>query len=154
MPDQYALDELQRFGLAVYASAGVPAADAAVVVDAQLESDCRGVDTHGFQRLPWYVDRLVAGDNNPRPRITVVKDTAATVTLDGDGGLGQLVCTRLTEAVIEKAAATGVAVGVARRSNDWGCGARYPRLAARAGLGSFATTTSIPTLAPFGTRTR
>lgn len=152
--EQYALEDLRTFGLAMYSAAGMTEDDAAVVIDAQLEADCRGVDTHGYQRLPWYVERLLAGDNNPRPHITTVKETPASVTLDGDGGLGQLVCTRLAEAVTEKAEATGLAIGVVRRSNDWGCGARYPRLAARRGFVSFATTTSIPTLAPFGTRTR
>jgi len=152
--ETFAIDELRAFGLAAYAHAGMKPNDAAVVVDAHLEADCRGVDTHGFQRLPWYVDRLLAGDNNPRPDITVVRESPASVTLDGDAGLGQLVCTRLTEAVTEKARGAGLGLGVVRRSNDWGCGAHYPLLAARQGFVAFATTTSIPMLAPYGTRTR
>lgn len=148
------LDDLRAFALSAYRCAGVNDEDAAVVVDAQLESDLRGIDTHGLQRLPWYVDRLRAGENNPRPHLCVTRESPASLVLDGDAGLGQLVCTRLAELTIAKTRHSGVAVGAARRSNDWGCGARYPRLAARAGLVAFATTTSIPMLAPYGTRTR
>jgi LDH2 family malate/lactate/ureidoglycolate dehydrogenase len=151
---EFGLDDLAQFGRAAYGSVGVPDEDAAIIVDAQLEADRRGVDTHGFQRLRWYVDRLLTGDNNPRPRIDVVGESAVSVVLDGDAGLGQLVCTRLTELTMVKARTVGMAVGVCRRSNDWGCGARYPRMAALDGFVAFATTTSIPTLAPFGTRTR
>ena len=151
---EFALDRLAAFGVLAYRGAGMDDADAQIVVNAQLEADRRGVDTHGFQRLPSYVDRLRAGQNNPRPRLVVVDDWPGGLVLDGDSGLGQLVCTRLMERAIEKAATDGTCVAVVRRSNDWGCGARYPLLAARAGMVSFCTTTSIPTLAPFGTRTR
>ncbi len=145
---------LAEWGQVVYERVGMPAADAAVVVDAQLEADRRGVDTHGYQRLPWYVDRLLAGENNPTPRLHVVDSWPSGVVLDGDAGLGQLVGTRLMEHALPVAAESGVCIAVARHSNDWGCGARYPLMAARAGFVAFCTTTSVPTLAPYGTRTR
>ncbi len=153
-PVELPLDALRRLGEAAYVRAGMDEADAALVVDVQLDADLRGVDTHGFQRLPWYVEHLESGRNNPRPDIRVLKETPSSVHLDGDNGVGQLVCVRLMERVIGKALATGLAVGAVRSSNDWGCGAYYPLMAARAGLVAFATTTSVPTLAPFGTRTR
>jgi LDH2 family malate/lactate/ureidoglycolate dehydrogenase len=148
------LDGLSTWGQAAYERANVPAEDAAMVVDAQLEADRRGVDTHGFQRLPWYVDRLLAGENNPTPQLRVLESWPSGLVLDGDAGLGQLVCTRLMEHAVRVAGEGGVCVAVARHSNDWGCGARYPLMAARAGLVAFCTTTSVPTLAPYGTRTR
>jgi LDH2 family malate/lactate/ureidoglycolate dehydrogenase len=86
--------------------------------------------------------------------LRVVESWDGGLVLDGDAGLGQLVCTRLMEHALEHARASGVCVAVARRSNDWGCGARYPLMAARAGFVAFCTTTSPPTLAPYGARTR
>jgi LDH2 family malate/lactate/ureidoglycolate dehydrogenase len=97
---------------------------------------------------------LVAEQNNPRPRLATVTEWPGGLVIDGDSGLGQLVCTRLMERAVAKTRSDGVCIAVVRNSNDWGCGARYPLLAARAGFVSFCTTTSIPTLAPFGTRTR
>ena len=151
---ELSLDALRAFGERVYAHAGMPAADAETVVSVQLEADLRGVDTHGFQRLPLYVKRLLAGDNNPRPELRIVNETPASLAVDGDNGLGQLVCTRVMEQTIGKAREAGLAIATIRRSNDWGCGAHYPMQAAAAGYVALCTTTSVPTLAPFGARTR
>ncbi|MGH9030885.1 MAG: Ldh family oxidoreductase [Acidimicrobiia bacterium] len=153
MIEELPIGQLREFARRAYEHTGMTPDDAAPVAEVQLEADGRGVDTHGLQRLPWYVDRLLAGDNNPRPDIRTVRESPVSVVVDGDNGLGQLVCTRLMERVIELAQAAGLAVGAARRSNDWGCGASYPLRAAEAGLVAFGTTTSVPTLAPFGTRT-
>lgn len=154
MTEAFRLEDLRDFGRAAYEGAGVAAEDAATVVEVQLDADLRGVDTHGFQRLPWYVDALRGGESNPRPAMEVVRETGVSVLLDADNALGQLSCVRLMELVLAKAREAGLAVGTSRRSNDWGCGAYYPLTAAREGYVAFATTTSVPTLAPFGGRTR
>jgi len=148
------LDRLRAFGERAYAYAGLSEEDARTVVAVQLEADLRGVDTHGFQRLPWYVERLRAGENNPRPDLRVVKETPVSLTVDAGNGLGQLVCARVMALTIAKARANGLAVSGIRNSNDWGCGAYYPMMAAAEGFIAFCTTTSVPTLAPFGGRTR
>lgn len=144
------LAKLRDFGERVYEHVGVPEEDARVVVDVQLEADLRGVDTHGFQRLPWYVEYIRKGENNPKPNLRVVRETPVSLVVDADNGIGQLVCPRLMEMTIAKAKATGLALGTLRNSNDWGCGAYYPMMAAREGFVSFCTTTSVPTIAPFG----
>jgi LDH2 family malate/lactate/ureidoglycolate dehydrogenase len=148
------IDELRAFGCTAYGVVGLTSDDAETVVDVQLDADLRGVDTHGFQRLPWYVEHLRENRNNPRPRFDVLRESVVSVLLDADNALGQLACVRLVERLIGKAAASGLAVGATRNSNDWGCGAYYPSLAADAGFICFATTTSVPTLAPWGARTR
>lgn len=154
MSCEVSLDALREFGKAVYENAGMPAADAEVVTEVQLTADLRGVDTHGFQRLPWYVAAIERGDDNPRPTFSVVRESAVHVLLDADRAVGQLACVKLMELVLAKARASGLAIGASRNSNDWGCGAYYPVMAAREGFVAFATTTSVPTLAPFGSRTR
>jgi LDH2 family malate/lactate/ureidoglycolate dehydrogenase len=149
-----ALEALRNFATRCYLRAGMPETDASRAVDVQLEADLRGVDTHGLQRLPWYVERLLKGENNPRPKLEVLKETPASLLLDGDNGLGQLVCPRLMELTLAKAEQAGLALGAVKNSNDWGCGAYYPMMAAKRGFVSFCTTTSVPTLAPYGSRTR
>ncbi len=148
------LEPLREFGAAVYAACGVPAEDAAFTVEIQLTADLRGVDTHGFQRLGWYAGHLQAGRYNPTPSLAVIKETPVSHVIDGDGGIGQLVVARTMQRTIAKAKETGLALGALRNSNDWGMGAFYPMLAAAEGFVSFCTTTSVPTLAPFGSRTR
>lgn len=148
------IDRLHAFGERVYRHAGLSDDDARTVVDVQLTADLRGVDTHGFQRLPWYVERLLKGENNPRPELRVVNESSVSLAIDADNGLGQLVCVRVMELALQKANEAGLAVATIRNSNDWGCGAYYPMMAAAQGFVSFCTTTSVPTLAPFGGRGR
>jgi len=152
--DGFALDDLRHFGAAVYRACGVSGDDAEFTVDIQLTADLRGVDTHGFQRLPWYADHLRQGRYNPKPSLDVLHETPVSILIDGDGGIGQLVVARTMQRTIDKARDSGLALGALRNSNDWGMGAYYPMMAAQAGFVSFCTTTSVPTLAPFGSRTR
>ena len=154
MVSEVSIARLRTFGERVYQHAALSPQDAATVVAVQLDADLRGVDTHGFQRLPWYVERLLKGENNPRPELRVLQESPASLVVDADNGLGQLVCVRVMEMTIAKARETGLAVAAIKNSNDWGCGAYYPMLAAAEGFVCFATTTSVPTLAPFGGRGR
>lgn len=150
----FAHDGLRAWGVAAYTAAGLARSDAETMVENQLWSDLRGVDTHGFQRLPWYVGWLLEGRCDPKTELAIVREQGGVLVADGGGGLGQLVVTRFTERLIAAARQTGLGVGTLRNSNDWGCGARYPLLAAEAGFICFATTTSVPNLAPFGSRRR
>ncbi len=142
--------DLRKFGQRAYEHAGLSRDDASTVVEVQLEADLRGVDTHGYQRLPPYVKRLLSGENNPDATVRVDKESSATLAIDGDNGLGQIVCVRAMELTLAKASVSGLAVATVKNSNDWGCGAYYPMMAAREGYVAFCTTTSVPTLAPYG----
>jgi L-2-hydroxycarboxylate dehydrogenase (NAD+) len=150
----FAHEGLRTWGVAAYVAAGLGQRDAETMVENQLWSDLRGVDTHGFQRLPWYVAWLLEGRCDPKAELTIVREQTGTLVGDAGGGLGQIAVTRFTERLIAAARRSGLVVGTLRHSNDWGCGARYPVLAAEAGFVCFATTTSVPNLAPFGSRRR
>ena len=128
------IEPLRAFGEAVYQACGVPPADAALTVEIQLAADLRGVDTHGFQRLPWYAGHLREGRYNPTPSLAAIRETPVSLLVDGDGGIGQLVVARTMQRTIEKARETGLALGALRNSNDWGMGAYYPMMAAAEGF--------------------
>jgi LDH2 family malate/lactate/ureidoglycolate dehydrogenase len=151
-PGSFHIDDLRPWGIAAYTAAGMTEADATTVVDNQLWSDLRGVDTHGFQRVSWYIGWFQDGSTDPRAQMEIVQETPAVVVADGNHGLGQLVITRFMEHLIEVAKTSGMVAGVIRNSNDWGCGANYPYHAALEGFVCYGTTTSVPNLAPFGSR--
>ncbi|MFN0025589.1 MAG: Ldh family oxidoreductase [Acidimicrobiales bacterium] len=148
------IDGVRAFAATALTAAGMMAGDADTVAGNFLWADLRGVDTHGVQRLSWYLGWFEQGICNPAAQLEVLRERPTLVSGDGHHGLGQLVATRLMERVIPKAKESGMCIGVIRNSNDWGCGGWYPNLAAQAGLASMVTTTSIPNLAPFGARTR
>mgnify|MGYP001632873866 CR=1 FL=1 len=62
------------FMTAVFEKVGVPEADARLCSDVLLESDRRGIESHGCNRFkPIYIDRIKAGILNP-VKITDMKD--------------------------------------------------------------------------------
>jgi LDH2 family malate/lactate/ureidoglycolate dehydrogenase len=153
-PVELPVDAVRSFAVDAYQAAGMAADDAATMAGNQMWSDLRGVDTHGVQRIPWYLRWFAEGRSDPTAQLEIVSDKPAALVGDGHGALGQLVATHFVQRLIAKARGSGIALGVLRHSNDWGCGAWYPNLAADAGLVAMATTTSVPNLAPFGARTR
>src|SRR4051812_38073834 len=123
MADQlltYPTDHLRTFAERVFARLGVPDDDARQAADVLAAADLRGVDSHGIVRLPAYANLLADGRSNPRPRVTVVRQTACTATVDGDNGLGLVVGPKANALAIEKAQAAGSGWVAVRNSHHFG----------------------------------
>jgi len=143
-------DDLRAFGTRVLESLGVPADDAALVSDSLVVAELWGHPSHGMLRLPWYVERLRTGRIEPVTRLTVLNDTGALVSVDGNSGVGQVVTARAMDLAVERAKAHGIgAVGV-RNSNHFGTAAYFTRRAAAAGCAAILTTNGSPAMAPWG----
>ena len=70
-------DKLEHFMEETLKGIGIPASDAAIITDVLIESDKRGIDSHGLGRLkPIYIDRIDDGILNPVTRITTISDKA------------------------------------------------------------------------------
>ena len=83
---------------------GVPADDAAICADVLMESDRRGIESHGVNRFkPIYVDRINKGILNPVTKIDVIKEAPTTAVLDANDGMGMVASHRAMEMAIEKA---------------------------------------------------
>lgn len=82
--------------------AGVPQADAHLTAQALLRTSLRGIDTHGIARLPAYLDKLHAGELNPRPHLRI-DDAHGLLRCEGDGGLGQVVLHQALQRCLEHA---------------------------------------------------
>ena len=59
-------EKLIDFATAVYASAGVPEADARLIADTLVQADLWGHQSHGVLRLGWYLDRIRNGVMKPK----------------------------------------------------------------------------------------
>ena len=143
--------DLKAFCVAVLQRLGVTADEAALVSDALVEADLRGVDSHGVIRMPMYVDRLANGGTNPKPVIRPVRETRTTAVLDGDNGLGHLVGVRAMELAMAKAADGDCAFVAVRNSNHYGTAAYYAEMAARREMiGLSFTISGLLLMAPWG----
>lgn len=145
-------EALNAFTREVFVRVGLPPEDAAIEADVLVWANLRGVDSHGVLRIPWYVELVDKGDMNPRPKIQVVKETAATVLIDADRALGPVVTTMAMTRVVTKAREAGVGWALIRNTTHQGAMAYYSLLAAREGMAGLAIVCSPPNMAPHGAR--
>ena len=97
-------ETMEKFMKDCLMKSGVPESDAQIVSDVLIESDKRGIDSHGIGRLkPIYIDRIDAGILNPKTKIDIVKETETTAVLDGNNGMGHVVSKKAMQIAIDKA---------------------------------------------------
>ena len=143
---------LQAFTTEVFTRAGVPPEHAAIEAELLVWANLRGVDSHGVLRIPWYLELLDKGHMNRRPTIRVLKETPATLLVDGDRSLGPVVTTFTMRKVIDKAREAGIGWGLIRNTTHQGAMAYYALMAAEAGMAGLAIVCSPPNMAPHGAK--
>src|SRR5262249_32730863 len=110
----------ESFGRRLLVAHGLSEEDAATVARCLVLADLRGVDTHGLQTLPHYLERVRRGLINPRPNLKVERVTPMVGSLDGQNAFGFVVATKATTEAIDMAREVGVAIVSARRSTHFG----------------------------------
>ncbi|MFW6058671.1 MAG: Ldh family oxidoreductase [Phycisphaeraceae bacterium] len=141
-------DDLYTFAREALQRVDVPEDSAALVARLLATNDLRGGLSHGTQQIPRYVHEIQTGTVNPQPNVRIVNETANSLLIDGDGGLGYGPFHDGTQRAIEKAKAQGMAMVVTRHHGHIGAAGIYPRLAAAADLCAFATSGVQLTLKP------
>lgn len=128
---------------------GIPRKEAEICADILLESDKRGIESHGVNRFkPIYLDRIKAGIQKPVTEFEVIKDFAATAVVDGHDGMGQVVGYKAMTMAIEKAKKYGMGMVVARNSCHYGIAGYYATMATDAGMIGITGTNARPSIAP------
>jgi LDH2 family malate/lactate/ureidoglycolate dehydrogenase len=142
-------DKMEAFMKDVFVKAGVPAADAAVCAEVLIESDKRGIDSHGVGRFkPIYIDRIKEGIQFPVTNFEVVKDNLATAVVDGHDGMGQVIGKKAMRLAIDKAKKFGLGMVVVRNSTHYGIAGYYATMAAKEGMIGITGTNARPSIAP------
>lgn len=128
---------------------GIPKEDAEICADVLLESDKRGIESHGVNRFkPIYLDRIKAGIQNPVTNYEIIKDFAATAVVDGHDGMGQVIGYKSMKMAIEKAHKYGIGMVVARNSCHYGIAGYYATMACKEGCIGITGTNARPSIAP------
>jgi len=132
-----------------FVSVGVPEEDALICTDVLLESDRRGIESHGVNRFkPIYIDRIEQGIQNPATRFEVVRETPATAVADGHDGMGQVIGYRAMALAIKKAKQYGMGMVAVRNSCHYGIAGYYTSMAIDAGMIGMTGTNARPSIAP------
>jgi L-2-hydroxycarboxylate dehydrogenase (NAD+) len=141
--------KLERFVCDVLERSGVAPEHAEVVARVLVAADLRGIESHGVARLDsYYVSRIRSGHLNPKPDYRIVRETATSVLLDADNGLGHPVAEMAMQRVIEKTAERGAAFGAVRNSNHFGIAGHYAMMALERDMIGMASTNSVKYGAP------
>ena len=135
-------DDLREFVGTLYQKTGVPQDHAKLMAVFQVETDLRGVFSHGTRAVPGYIEKILDGKINPTPRFEIVKEAPSTAVIDGDNALGHVPSAKAMEMAIEKAKSMGIgAVGVCN-AGHFGAAACYGMMAVREKMIGFATTST------------
>ena len=128
---------------------GVPRDDAKICTDVLLESDKRGIESHGCNRFkPIYIDRIVDGIQNPVTNYEIIKETETTAVVDGHDGMGQVIGYKSMKIAIEKAKKYGMGMVVVRNSCHYGIAGYYATMATKEGCIGITGTNARPSVAP------
>ena len=142
-------DTAREFCEAAFRGVGVPADDAKIVVDILLESDKRGIESHGCNRFkPIYIDRINDGIQNPVTNFEIVKETQCTAVVDGHDGMGQVIGYKSMQMAIDKAKQYGMGMVVVRNSCHYGIAGYYATQATKQGCIGITGTNARPSVAP------
>lgn len=122
-------------------------------VAAMVDTDLRGIDSHGISMLMTYDALQRSGGLSITAPRTVTAETPAIATIDAGGGLGHPVAVDAMQLAVEKAKALGIGAVAVRGSHHFGALGHYVRLAAEQGLmGLVTTSTRLTSVIP--TRSR
>ena len=140
---------MEHFMTDVFCKEGVPYEDAKICTQVLLESDRRGIESHGCNRFkPIYLDRIDAGILNPVTEFEVVRETATTAVIDGHNGMGMVIGTRAMQMAIEKAKKYGMGMTAVRNSTHYGIAGYYATMATDCNMIGITGTNARPSIAP------
>ena len=131
-------ERLLEFSTACFQKAGLDADHAALISRFLVNSDLRGVRTHGTAAMNGYCQIFEAGTQNPQPTISVLSETPTTAVIDGDGTLGYSPMAKATELAIAKAKELGLGMGIARNIGHYGSAGHYARMCMEQGCVGFS----------------
>src|ERR1700693_6369626 len=120
--------------VSVFRAWGMSEAHADTTGDMMVETDLRGVDSHGISMLPTYDQEFRNGRLNMRPVFKTMRDAPATALVDAHASLGHPVSVHAMNLAVDKCLKTGVAVVSVYNSHHFGAAGCYSKIAADRGV--------------------
>lgn len=149
MPKTFSVETLSAFVSDLFAAYGCPDGDAAVIAHDIVSISAAGIDTHGLNRVPVYINAIQHGRINNKPHIKV-EETGAIFHVDADNAMGHLAAQTAMDKGIAAAKVSGISLVYVRHSNHFGAAYEYCRQAADQNVVSFIFTNAPIAVAPFG----
>ncbi|RBR26311.1 uncharacterized protein FIESC28_00956 [Fusarium coffeatum] len=146
--------EARRFVEDVLKGNNIPQENAAIIARCLIAADLRGVDTHGMNRIPSYMERIRQGVLNATGQPILTQVTPAVAQVDGQNGFGFVAAHKGMAAAIESAKVFGIGMASIKHSNHFGMSAWLVQQALDENMMSLVFTNSSPALPAFGGKSK
>lgn len=144
--------DLEDFVRQILIANGTPSSNAAIVSKCLVSADLRGVDTHGSNRIPSYMERIRQNCLDPPASPSLRQITPVVAQVDGHNGWGFVAAHLAMSRAIEMAQDFGMGMVSVKHSNHFGMSAWLVQQALDAGMMSLVFTNSSPALPAWGGR--
>lgn len=142
-------ESLTRFAYQLLSAVKVAHAKAELVATSLVEANLRGVDSHGLQLLPFYIELILMGNIDVTTDGRIVSENGATLVYDAQNGIGQWISELCCRHAIRLAREHGISIVVARDSNHFGAAAFWTQRMSAAGLIGIVMCNASPLVAPW-----
>ncbi len=140
-PKEYILVQEERllaFVTTCFEKAGLESSHARLISRLLVNSDLRGVRSHGTHIAHNYCMDFVNGNLNPRPNVRTVRENGVSTVIDGDGGLGYLPMVRAAERAVLRAKESSLGLALVPHIGHYGSAGHYTRICAENGCIGFS----------------
>lgn len=126
--------EIKKRAEAIFVKVGLTPADAEIISEVLLETEMRGVFTHGFFRLERYVKCIKSGGIKTDGTYKTTFDSPSWAQIDGKGNLGIVISYKAMKLAMEKAKNTGIGIVNVKGSHHFGAAGYYTSMCAKNGM--------------------
>ena len=143
-------EKLKRIAYKSFLYFGLNEEDALIASDVLSESDKKGIETHGLNRLKSYINSIKNGKINKVAELKVIKDSGSTILFDGDYALGLVSSTKAMKKAIERAKETGICLVGIKNGGHFGTAGYYSLMAAKENMIGISMSNSDKIVVPYG----
>src|SRR3954451_17314846 len=140
---------LELYVKQILMAAGAPDAAAGLVSHSLVSANLRGVDSHGVQLLPLYIQQIEQGNLDPLATGTVVSTSGACLLFDAACAFGQVASAQCCDHAVQLADEYGMGFVVAKNSNHFGAAAYWGSRIKESGKVGIVLCNASPLVAPW-----
>jgi LDH2 family malate/lactate/ureidoglycolate dehydrogenase len=143
-------DDLRAVVAGIFQARGTGEAEAAVIADALVWANLRGIDSHGVSRVPRYLELFDKGESVPDATVTVERPRAAIAVVDAHAAPGPVAMDRAVAEAVSGARQCGIGWASVRGTVHTGAIGYYTSQAAEVGMAAVGVVAGMPNMAYAG----
>ena len=144
--------DLRALVQGIFQARGARPADAAIVADALVWANLRGIDSHGVSRVPRYLELFDKGESVADAVPAVERPRPAIAIIDAQAAPGPVALTVAADEAIRGAREAGVGWATVRGTVHTGAIGYYTSRVAAAGMAAIGVVAGVPNMGYAGAR--